>query len=464
MASNKRINPSEKEKMAKKSSKKAKQQRTFFDGLEESLIRVFRWFSSLIDKVFFSTKHLPLFALIGAILMYLGVTLTNEANLISSLSSAKTLNDIAVSARYNSESFEVSGIPTSCNVVITGEAANVNNAATKSGYCLLNLEGLTEGTHTVTLSAVGYGDAVTAVITPSETQVTLKKKTTGQFDLSYDFINTNLMDSKFILGAPTFSTGASKINIRASQDTLDSISLVKTLIDVSGQTADFTIEAPLIAYDKNGKVVNAEIVPSSVNASVSVTSPSKVVPISMKFTGTAPIGYSISSVAMDRESATIYAAQSVLDSIEEVFVSLDLSTISGDTELAEAISLPAGVSAADVSMVNLKVSLAPTESKTIQDVPIVYMNNVNGYGASSIETAFVDVTVSGSSEIIEKINENNFAVYIDVDGLTPGDYTLPLNIATSSSIDFPDIVDESDMRYVVLTLSQPDIKITLVEK
>ena len=81
--------------------------------------------------------------------MYVGVTLTNENNLITSLSSSKTLNNISVSARYNSESFEVSGLPTGCSIVLTGEAANVNSAATKSGYCLLNLEGLTEGTHTV---------------------------------------------------------------------------------------------------------------------------------------------------------------------------------------------------------------------------------------------------------------------------------------------------------------------------
>lgn len=456
-------NPSDKLKKAKKIGNQAKQQRSFFDGLEETLMRLFRWFSSLIDRIFFSSKHLSLFALILAVLMYVGVTLTNEANLISSLSSAKTLNNVSVSARYNSESFEVSGLPTTCNVVITGEAANVNNAATKAGYCLLNLEGLTEGTHTVSLSATGYGDAVSTVVSPSETQVTLKKKTTGQFDLSYDYINTNLMDSKFILGTPEFSTGNQKINIRASQDTLNTISLVKALIDVSGQSTDFTVEAPLIAYDKTGRVVDAEIVPATVNATVKVTSPSKTVPISLKLSGTAPVGYSIDSIQMDHQTATIYASQSVLDSVDEVFVNLDLSTISGDTELAEAITLPTGVSASDVTMVNLKVALAETQSKIIEDVPIIYMNNINGYGASSIETSNVDVTISGSQETIDAIKENNFAVYIDVQGLVPGEYTLDLQVATSSSADFPDIVNESAMKYAVITLSQPDIKITLVE-
>lgn len=454
--------PSEKIELAKRLAKQSKT-KTFFDDLEELLVRIFRWFSTLVDKIFFS-KHLAIFSLIFAVIMYIGVTLTNENNLITSLSSSKTLNNISVSARYNSESFEVSGLPTGCNIVLTGEAANVNSAATKSGYCLLNLEGLTEGTHTVKLSATGYGDAVSAVVTPSSAQITLKKKTTGQFDLSYDFINTNLMDSKFILSSPEFSTGNSKINIRASQDTLDTISLVKALIDVSGQTQDFTVEAPLIAYDKNGKVVEAEIVPASVKASVRVTSPSKTVPIALRFSGTAPIGYSVESIQMDHQNATIYASQSVLDSVEEVYLDVDLSTISGNTELAQAISLPTGVSAADVSMVNLKIFLSETKSKIVANVPIYYLHNENGYGASEIETSYVDVTVFGSEEILNTIDENNFVVYIDVAGLTPGEYTLDLNIATTPSTDFPDIEQNNNIKYAVLTLSQPDIKLTLVEK
>lgn len=69
------------------------------------------------------------------------------------------------------------------------------------------------------------------------------------------------------LSEPEFNSG-DKINIRASQDTLNSIALVKALIDVSGQTSDFTVQAPLVAYDKNGQAVNAEIVPDKVNATV----------------------------------------------------------------------------------------------------------------------------------------------------------------------------------------------------
>ncbi len=461
MARNKTNTPDSKLEAAKEAANKKSY--SFFEAVESLFVRIFRWFSGIIDKIFFSTKYLYLFALALAVLMYFSVQAGTEANLISSLSSAKNMNNLRVQARYNSESFEVSGLPDSCNVVLTGIAANVNSAATKDGYCLLNLEGLTEGTHKVSLSATGFGDSVTTVVTPSEATVTLKKKTTGQFDLSYDFINSNKMDSRYILGTPVFATGNSKINIRASQDTLNTISLVKALIDVSGISGDFSIEAPIVAYDKNGKVVQAEIVPSTVTADVKVSSPNKSVPISLKLSGTAPVGYSIESVSMDHQSANIYASQAVLDSVEEVYVNLDLSTINGSTELSLSLSLPNGVSAADVTMVNVKVTLAETESKIITGVPIVYLNNTNGYGASAIETTTVDVTVSGSAAVINSITKDNFVVYIDVGGIEPGEYTLPLQIATASSASFTDIVNNAGSKYAVFTLSQPEIKITLVE-
>ena len=73
---------------------------------------------------------------------------------------------------------------------------------------------------------------------------------------------------------------------------------------------------------------------------VNITSPSKVVPINLKISGEAPQGYALDSVSMDHQTTTIYATQSVLDSIDEVTVSLDLSTITADTNVMLPVTLP----------------------------------------------------------------------------------------------------------------------------
>lgn len=431
-------------KIASKSSSDVK---TVYESLEEVILRLFRWVSSIIDR-FFSKKYAGLFALVLACLSYFTVTYDSSNN--TTLSSSKVLSNVSISSRYNSESFELSGVPSSCEIVLTGEAANVTNAASKKGYCSIDLEGYTEGTHTIKMTATGFGDNVNAVVSPSEVTVTLKKKTTMQFDLSYDYINQNSLDSKYILSQPTFLSG-SKINIRASQDTLNSISMVKALIDVANQTKDFEVEAPLVAYDKNGKVVDAEIVPSTVTAAVKLSSPHKTVDIKLKPTGKVPEGLAIDTVSMDHQTTEIYASEAVLATINEVYVDFDLSTITGASETMMPVTLPANVKASDVTMVNVVVTLAEIDTRTIEGVKLQYRNNNNNLAVSSIDFDRVDIEVVGSNSNIEDIVEESIVVYFDCKDLQPGTYELPL------------YVEYEGNPYINLNLSKGVITITFVE-
>lgn len=441
--------PQEKLNTAKKIANKSSSN-GFFESIEKAGIRFFRWISAIIDRVFYTKSYAVIFAFLMACLSYFIVNF-NDSSITNALSSSKTLNNINVTSRYNSESFEISGLPTSCDVTLTGDAANVNNAATKSGYCLINLEGYTEGTYTVDLTASGYGDNVSTVIKPSQVTVTLKPKTTSQFDLSYDYINQNQLDSKYILGTPEFSTGSNKVNIRASQDTLNSIALVKALIDVSGQTSDFEVEAPLVAYDANGKVVDAEIVPSSITAKVSITSPSKTVPIKLNVTGEAPSGFSLESVTMNHQTTTIYASEDVLANVNEVSVSLDLSTITSDSEIIQPVILPSGVNASDVTMVNLKATLGTTVTRAIEDITLNSSNNDNSYGVSYADTLKVSLTISGTQSNVDSVSASDFYVYVDFAGLEPGTYDLPVNVTVNTT------------SYVNVEVSPKSLNITLVD-
>ena len=120
-------------KIASKSNSKAQ-----YETVEENILKLFRWISSIIDRLFFSTKYLGLFALLLACLAYFVATYDSSSNV---LSSSKILTNVSINARYNSETFELSGLPTACEIVLTGDAANVNNASSRKGYCQIDLEG-----------------------------------------------------------------------------------------------------------------------------------------------------------------------------------------------------------------------------------------------------------------------------------------------------------------------------------
>lgn len=447
---NKIKNPQDKLNEAKKIARKSTNNGTL-ESFEETIIRFFRWTSSFVDKLFFTKTYAIIFAFLLACLSYFIVNF-NDSSFSTALSSSKTLTNVNVTTRYNSESFEVGGLPETCDVTITGDAANVNNAATKSGYCVLNLEGYTEGTYTVELTTSGYGDNVNTVINPSQVTVTLKPKTTAQFDLSYDFINQNQLDSRYILGTPEFSSGNNKVNIRASQDTLNSIALVKALINVAGQTSNFEVEAPLVAYDANGKVVNAEIVPSTVNVKVGISSPSKTVPIKLNVTGNAPQGFSLESVTMNHQSTEIYAAENILEGINEVTVNLDLSTITSDSEIIQPVVLPNDVKASSVSTVTLKATLGTTSEKVIDNVTLNSINNNNGYGVSYTDTLKVSLIVKGTQTNLDKVSASDFFVYVDFANLEEGTYDLPIAITSNTDA------------YVSVEVEPKNLNITLVSQ
>ena len=431
-------------KIASKSANKGQ-----YETIEENIVKFFRWISTIIDRLFFSSRYLGLFALLLACLAYFVATYDNSSAM---LSSSKLLSNVGINARYNSETFELSGLPSACEVVLTGEAANVNNAATKKGACQIDLEGYTEGMHTVKVNAVGYGDNINTIVSPSEVTVTLKKKTTMQFDLSYDFINQNQLDSRYILSEPSFAQGT-KINIRASQDTLNSIALVKALIDVGGQTGDFEINAPLVAYDKNGQAVNAEIVPSSVTASVQISSPSIEVPIRLKPVGQIAVGLAIDTAEIvDHQTTRIYAPENILNSIREVYVNFDMSTVTDnvDKDIMLPVNLPSGVSASDVTVVNVRVTLTTVETAILEDVPLKLHSNYNNLAISSIDQMSVNVELSGSADNVAAVEVDDIEVYFEMPS-EPGTYTLPLYVVSSSH------------PYVSMTLERSNVNVTIVE-
>ena len=400
-----------------------------YEKMEMMLARIIRFFSTFLDKVLFNNRHSKLVALLLAVLMYVGVNYSSVRSIYTStLRSSLSISDVPVMINVNSDTFEVTGVPSTANITITGDATTVTTAAnSQDGKVLVDLDGLTEGTHEVRLTTEGYGSGVNVVVDPSTIVVNLSRKITKQFDISYDFINQSKMEDIYSPGTPVFDY--TKVNVRASAKTLDSIAFVKALIDVSDQTADFEQNARLIAYDSNGNPVNADIIPDQVHVVVPVTNPSKSVPVNVQVSGEVPDGKAISSITLDQQTVTIYGAENVLADIDNITVTLDASTLTKDSTVLRPISLPSGVSSASVSQITMNVTLDKSTTRTIDNVPIHVRNNVNHYKASQPDNiTTVSVEVHGTQQNIEAITADMINVYIDMEDATPGLQTFELKV------------------------------------
>ena len=424
----------EKTELANKIARQSKKVASTYEHIENGLFKIFRIFSTWIDHLIFNPKYTKIVSLAIAILLFITVNFNSSSSIFDQpLTSAREISNMNVTAVYNFDVFEVSGIPESA----IGDSANVTSAINIGGNVVVDLEGLTEGTHQVKLSTEGFNNNVDINIEPSDAIITLKKKTTREFDISYDFINMDKMNSIYSLGTPEFSY--TKVNVRASKDTLDSIAFVKALIDVTGVSGDFSQTARLIAYDANGQPINADIVPSEVKVTVPVSNPNKTVPIEVEVSGTVPNGMAIESIDTDQKSVTIYASDSVLSKIDKVVVTVDASTLTQDTTLVRPITLPTGVNSSNVSQINLDVRLGEGVTKTIDGVAIYFRNNNNNYEFMPVDNkTTTSVNVFGTQSNVDAISAEDISVYFDMTDAIPGvqEFTLTIDQSPSSLVTY----------------------------
>ena len=409
-----------KTELANRIARQSRKMANTYQQLEDVVFRTVRWFSALIDKALFNRKYGKITALVLAVLLYVAINYNTMASIYTnSMKYTRTIPGAPVTARYNTDTFELSGMPDKVDIQIIGDATNVTNALTSGGVIVADLEGLTEGSHQVKFTGEGFGDNVSVVVDPSVTVVTLKKKTTQQFDLSWDFINLDSMANIYSVGTPQFEY--TKVNVRASKDTLSSIAFVKALIDVSGQMAEFEQDARLIAYDASGYPVQADIVPDRIHVKVPVTSPNKTVPIEIQVSGEVPDGMAIDSITADQQTVTIYGSESVLGEIDKVMVTLSAATITKDSTLLRPIVLPAGVNSSNINQITINVTIAESVTRVIENVPINFRNNINNYKASQPENkTTTSITVTGTQTNVDRISAANINVYVDMKDAVPG--------------------------------------------
>jgi YbbR domain-containing protein len=411
-------------KIAEQSSKVFKT----YNSIEFIVMRIVRFFSMWIDRLLFSPHSGKIVSLILAIVLYVAINFNiGEIIFETPITSGVTIDAIPVTVISNDEVYEVSGLPTEVKAYVIGDMSDITLIRTQKAYSVVaDLTGLLEGTHEVKLAPKDFSTRVEVALSQSTAVVTIKKKVSQHFNLEYDYINTDKMNQEFVLSDPIFVD--QEIIIRASQDTLYKIGIVKALIDASGVTADFTQEAPIVAYDQDGNKMDVDIIPSSVSVSVGVSSPNKTVGIEIVPNGDIPNGKAIESITLDQQTVTIFGKDTVLQNIDTIQVPIDATTLSTDTSLVADIPLPTGVKKTSVSRVNMQITLGDGVSGRVEDVFIQFINNVNGYRFTLINSSdtVTGIDLFGTQSNVDTVTSDDFYVYFDMSKLEPGEQDVQL--------------------------------------
>jgi YbbR domain-containing protein len=437
--SNQRRNIEPKEdklELAKRIAEQSQKVFKTYNSIEFVFMRIVRFFSSWIDRLLFNPKNSKLVSFALATILYVAINFNiGEIIFETPITSGVTIDNVPVSVISNEEVYEISGIPTQVTAYVIGDLSDIALIRTQRAYSVVaDLTGLLEGTHEVRLTPKDFSSRVEVALSQSSAVVTIRKKVSQNFNLEFDYINTDKMNQEFVLSQPILSD--SQVIIRASQETLQSIGIVKALIDASGANVDFVQQAPIVAYDQFGNKMNVNIIPSTVQVQVGVSSPNRTVAIQVVPNGDVPNGLAIESIILDQDLVTIFGQESVLNSIETVLVPIDASTLVGNTTLVADIPLPSGIKKTSITRVNMQITLAESQKTVVNDVFIQYINNVKGYRFTLInpDDTKTSIEVVGTETNLLNISPDDFYVYFDMEKIEEGEQDVVLILRSFKSL------------------------------
>ncbi len=350
---------------------------------------------------------------------------------------AEILPNQPVTAVYNEELYVVEGLPKAVDITLIGQRRHIFLAKqSPSKGVSVDLTGLKTGNHKVTLKYTQRLKSLDYKLDPSQVTVTIYEKVSENRSLTYDILHQDSLDTKLYIS--NVELDRADVIVKGAQYKLDQVASVKALLDVKNipnpQAGEITVkDIPLVAYDNDGKILDVEIVPKSITANVTITSPSKEIPVKVVPTGNLAFGKSIKSMEASLSKITVYGTQEAIDAIEQLEVEIDVKGLEKDKDYNVTLKRPKGITELSAKTMTVKVIIDNSSSKEFENISIRTENLANNLKVQALSDADrqVTVVVKGSEEAINNINISDLDAFIDLKNYGVGEHEVEVQVTGS---------------------------------
>lgn len=347
---------------------------------------------------------------------------------------AEVLYNQKVEAIYNTETYVVEGLPESVDVTLIGSKHNINLAkSSQTGSVTIDISKLKQGNHKVSINYESVVKSIDYKVNPSVVNINIYPKVSTTKVATIDTINKERLDTKLAISNVTIDK--TEIIIKGAEHTIKNVANVRALVDISKlvdpEVGVMTLEnVPIIAYDNDGKVVDVEMVPSKVTATINIDSPHKEVPIKVIPTGEVQFGKAISSITSNETKVTIYGEENTLSKIEYLPVEVDVTNLDSNKTFNVSLQTPQGLRELSIKNIKITVSLGEEETKEINDIMIETVNLDSNYKAAAIGAASIKTTViiKGTKEVLNSIDASKIKAVVDLSGYKEGDHEVAITV------------------------------------
>lgn len=353
-------------------------------------------------------------------------------------SSAEVLAGQKVVPLYNSEAYVIEGLPETVDVSLIGNKADIYIAKQSAvGNVTVDLTRYTGTLEGVTKDvAIEYNQGLSSVeykVNPSMVTITIYKKDSLATTASAEILNYDKLDDK--LSIDSLSLSDNNVIVKGAKKYIKEVAVVKALVDVDKLSAQeagsFSLkEVPLKAYDKDGNIVDVELVPAVVDVNGTLSESKKLVPIKAIPQGTVAFGLAISSIELSEKEVMIYGSSSELQEINNIVVNVDVNELTSTKEYKMELEKPNGVKSMSINNINVTVNIDKVSNTDIENVTINAINVGEGLKATAVskEDGNITVTIKGVKSVIDAITADDIIASVDLKGLGVGTHKVPVTI------------------------------------
>ena len=237
-----------------------------------------------------------------------------------------------------------------------------------------------------------------------------------------------------------YSTETSLVSVKGAKSQVAVVKEVVADISLDGMKDSVNIEVPLYAVDSDGERIDAKkitLIPETITIQLTIT-PIKQVPLVVRTIGAPAENYYLGDVDYAPKQINVTAEAEVLDKLS----SLDLDvTLSGDdTTIEKQVNLEEyieryyrnlGLKVVDQNTtMGIKVPIIKMEELSLdikpEDVELIGKDDVK-YKYTITQSWMSKILVRGKAEELTNIEVSDFNLYLNVEGLVRGNYSLDVS-------------------------------------
>ncbi len=392
-----------------------------------------------------------------SLLLAVGVYLLINSKVVSLVETqAEILDNQKVNLIYNEEAYVIEGAPKTVDITLIGRSSDLYLAKQLGdNEVTLDLTGYGIGEHKVKLSYSQTIDSINYKLDPSYVMVIIKEKQSTIKSLTYDILNQDQLDPKLSIGK--IELDRSEVVVKGSEETLKKVATVKALVDLNNEelkeAGTYTLEnVKLVAYNEKGVVVKGvEVVPSTINAQITLESFSTELPLKINTTGSPASGTAISEINSNISNVKVYGDQETISTLKNIPVEIDIDNLNSDKTFNVTISKPNGIRYMSETAVTIEVKVGTESSKEISGIGIETRNIGDNLvaNASSVDDTTATVIAKGVQSVLDSIDTSKISAYVDLTGYGVGNH----NVAVVIQSDDPKVQFVSKVKTINIIIS-----------